>query len=94
MMVEISAKDFLGIISDLVGILDGLIIFLISDPQEGSSESCYYFPVSMFAVLFFKVFVWRLCWSRLAGNKLTYCQHLSVTPRQGQPSGESRHSLS
>ena len=31
MMIEISGKDFLGIISLLVGLLDGLIIFLISD---------------------------------------------------------------
>ena len=37
MMIEISGKDFLGIISLLVGILDGLIIFLISDRKISES---------------------------------------------------------
>ena len=37
MMVEISAKFFLGIISLLVGLLDRLIIFLISDRKISES---------------------------------------------------------
>ena len=37
MMVEISAKIFLGIISLLVRLLDGLIIFLISDRKISES---------------------------------------------------------
>ena len=38
MMIEISGKDFLGIISLLVGLLDGLIIFLISDRKISESS--------------------------------------------------------
>ena len=37
MMVEISGKNFLGIISLSVGLLDGLIIFLISDRKISES---------------------------------------------------------
>ena len=37
MMIEISGKDFLGIISLLVGLLDGLIIFLIFDRKISES---------------------------------------------------------
>ena len=37
MMVEISGKNFLGIISLLVGLLDVLIIFLISDRKISES---------------------------------------------------------
>ena len=37
MMIEISGKDFLGIISVLVGLFDGLIIFLISDRKISES---------------------------------------------------------
>ena len=37
MIIEISGKDFLGIISLLVGLLDGLIIFLISDRKISES---------------------------------------------------------
>ena len=37
MMVEISGGNFLGIISLLVGLLDGLIIFLISDRKISES---------------------------------------------------------
>ena len=37
MMIEISGKDFLGIISLLVGLLEVLIIFLISDRKISES---------------------------------------------------------
>ena len=37
MMKEVSSKDFLGIINLLVGLLDGLIIFLISDRKISES---------------------------------------------------------
>ena len=37
MMVKISGKNFLGIISLLVGLLDVLIIFLISDRKISES---------------------------------------------------------
>ena len=37
MMIEIYGKDFLGIISDLVGLLDESIIFLISDRKISES---------------------------------------------------------